>query len=62
MCLYRYCVSKTANIIFLFKTFNLDVREFNWPEYMRRYVIGLKRHLFKEDLEQYPAARRRLQL
>nr|CAB3244729.1 fatty acyl-CoA reductase 1 [Phallusia mammillata] len=42
------------------QSFNFDAQTINWQTYINRYVIGVKKYLLKEDLDSYPAQRRRL--
>ncbi|XP_077357360.1 fatty acyl-CoA reductase 1 isoform X2 [Festucalex cinctus] len=42
------------------KTFNLDVRQLNWPEYIENYCIGTKKYVLNEDMSDIPAARQHL--
>lgn len=47
--------------IFLFlQTFNFDVRQLNWPEYIENYCIGTKKYVLNEDMSDIPAARQHL--
>nr|CAB3244709.1 fatty acyl-CoA reductase 1 [Phallusia mammillata] len=43
------------------QSFNFDARSIHWQTYCDRFVIGIKQYLLKEDLDGYPAQRRRLQ-
>ncbi|XP_056281016.1 fatty acyl-CoA reductase 1 [Pseudoliparis swirei] len=42
------------------KTFNFDVRQLNWPEYIDNYCIGTKKYVLNEDMSDIPAARQHL--
>ncbi|XP_035280987.1 fatty acyl-CoA reductase 1 isoform X1 [Anguilla anguilla] len=42
------------------KTFNFDVRQLNWPEYIENYCIGTKKYVLNEDMADIPAARQHL--
>ncbi|XP_076153201.1 fatty acyl-CoA reductase 1 [Alosa pseudoharengus] len=42
------------------KTFNFDVRQLNWPEYIENYCIGTKKYVLNEDMSDIPAARQHL--
>nr|XP_015207363.1 PREDICTED: fatty acyl-CoA reductase 2 [Lepisosteus oculatus] len=42
------------------KTFNFDVRQLNWPEYIENYCIGTKKYVLNEDMSGLPAARQHL--
>jgi hypothetical protein len=41
-------------------TFNFDVRQINWEKYMDAYVLGVRTHLFKDDLCTVPNAKNHL--
>ncbi|KAI4872077.1 hypothetical protein NFI96_026542, partial [Prochilodus magdalenae] len=41
-------------------TFNFDVRQLNWPEYIENYCIGTKKYVLNEDMSDIPAARQHL--
>ncbi|CAB1437154.1 unnamed protein product [Pleuronectes platessa] len=42
------------------KTFNFDVRQLNWPEYIDNYCIGTKKYVLNEDMADIPLARQHL--
>jgi len=42
------------------KTFNFDVREINWHNYVEDYCMGIRLYILKEQEETIPAARTRL--
>ncbi|XP_034529544.1 fatty acyl-CoA reductase 1 isoform X3 [Notolabrus celidotus] len=42
------------------KTFNFDVRQLNWPEYIENYCIGTKKYVLNEEMSDIPAARQHL--
>ncbi|XP_057712053.1 fatty acyl-CoA reductase 1 isoform X2 [Corythoichthys intestinalis] len=42
------------------KTFNFDVRQLHWPEYIENYVIGTKKYVLNEDMSDIPVARQHL--
>lgn len=42
------------------QTFNFDVRQLNWPEYIENYCIGTKKYVLNEDMSDIPAARQHL--
>uniref|UniRef100_A0A8C8HZY8 Fatty acyl-CoA reductase n=1 Tax=Oncorhynchus tshawytscha TaxID=74940 RepID=A0A8C8HZY8_ONCTS len=42
------------------KTFNFDVRQLNWPEYIENYCIGTKKYVLNEDMSDIPAAKQHL--
>jgi len=44
----------------IFQTFNFDVRQLNWPEYIENYCIGTKKYVLNEDMSDIPAARQHL--
>jgi fatty acyl-CoA reductase len=41
-------------------TFNFDLRNINWYEYVFEYCMGVRRHIMKECDTTVPAAKRRL--
>uniref|UniRef100_A0A673KY68 Fatty acyl-CoA reductase n=1 Tax=Sinocyclocheilus rhinocerous TaxID=307959 RepID=A0A673KY68_9TELE len=47
-------------ILVIFQTFNFDVRQLNWPEYIENYCIGTKKYVLNEDMSDIPAARQHL--
>lgn len=42
------------------KTFNFDISELNWKEYMVNYHIGIRKYLLKDTMESLPAAKQHL--
>uniref|UniRef100_A0A3Q3SBH0 Fatty acyl-CoA reductase n=1 Tax=Mastacembelus armatus TaxID=205130 RepID=A0A3Q3SBH0_9TELE len=42
------------------KTFNFDVRQLHWAEYMENYCMGTKKYVLNEELSGLPAARKHL--
>ncbi|VDM11652.1 unnamed protein product [Wuchereria bancrofti] len=42
------------------KIFNFDVRQLNWNSYLFDYLMGVKRYVVKDRLEELPKARRNL--
>ncbi|CAL8242103.1 unnamed protein product [Merluccius merluccius] len=42
------------------KTFNFDVRQLNWPEYIENYCIGTKKYVLNEEMSDIPVARQHL--
>ncbi|XP_033007971.1 fatty acyl-CoA reductase 1 isoform X4 [Lacerta agilis] len=42
------------------KTFNFDVRQLHWAEYMENYCMGTKRYVLNEEMSGLPAARKHL--
>lgn len=44
----------------ILQTFNFDVRQLNWPEYIENYCIGTKKYVLNEDMSDIPAARQHL--
>ncbi|CAL8339470.1 unnamed protein product [Arctogadus glacialis] len=42
------------------KTFNFDVRQLNWPEYIENYCIGTKKYVLNEEMSDIPVAQKHL--
>ncbi|XP_054055817.1 fatty acyl-CoA reductase 1 isoform X2 [Rissa tridactyla] len=42
------------------KTFNFDVRQLHWAEYMEDYCMGTKKYVLNEEMSGVPAARKHL--
>ncbi|XP_054974452.1 fatty acyl-CoA reductase 2 [Sorex araneus] len=42
------------------RVFNFDVRQLNWLEYIENYVVGVKKHLLKEEMSGVPKAKEHL--
>lgn len=42
------------------KTFNFDVRQLHWAEYMENYCLGTKKYVLNEEMSGLPAARKHL--
>ncbi|XP_009459702.1 PREDICTED: fatty acyl-CoA reductase 1 isoform X2 [Nipponia nippon] len=42
------------------KTFNFDVRQLHWAEYMENYCMGTKKYVLNEEMSGIPAARKHL--
>ncbi|XP_071415108.1 fatty acyl-CoA reductase 1 isoform X2 [Pithys albifrons albifrons] len=42
------------------KTFNFDVRQLHWAEYMENYCMGMKKYVLNEEMSGLPAARKHL--
>jgi fatty acyl-CoA reductase len=42
------------------KTFNVDVRELSWRNYIEHYCLGIKKYLLKEDMSKMANCRRKL--
>ncbi|XP_069079663.1 fatty acyl-CoA reductase 1 isoform X4 [Pleurodeles waltl] len=42
------------------KTFNFDVRQLHWAEYMENYCMGTKKYVLNEEMSGLPAARKHL--
>ncbi len=42
------------------RTFNVDVRDLSWKNYIEHYCLGIKRYLLKEDMSKMPNCRRKL--
>ncbi|NXI65638.1 FACR1 reductase, partial [Anseranas semipalmata] len=52
---------KKAMKAFIFmQTFNFDVRQLHWAEYMENYCIGTKKYVLNEEMSGLPAARKHL--
>ena len=41
-------------------TFNFDVRQIDWESYTEKYVVGVRKHLLKDDLSSLPLAKKKL--
>lgn len=52
--------SGPLSLFFSFQVFNFDVRQLNWLPYIENYVLGLKKHLLKEDMAGIPEAKQHL--
>ena len=46
--------------LFPFQIFNFDVEKIEWENYLKRFTIGLKTFLLKEDLANLPVAHSRI--
>ena len=46
--------------LFPFQIFNFDVEKIEWEIYLKRFTIGLKTFLLKEDLANLPVAHGRI--
>lgn len=42
------------------QTFNFDVRQLHWAEYMENYCMGTKKYVLNEEMSGLPAARKHL--
>lgn len=42
------------------KLFNFNVKEINWPNYIGKYCLGMRKYVLKEDLSTLPAARKHM--
>ncbi|XP_055404537.1 fatty acyl-CoA reductase 1 isoform X2 [Bubalus kerabau] len=42
------------------KTFNIDVRQLHWAEYIENYCMGTKKYVLNEEMSGLPAARKHL--
>ncbi|KAJ7416794.1 Fatty acyl-CoA reductase 1 [Willisornis vidua] len=42
------------------QTFNFDVRQLHWAEYMENYCMGMKKYVLNEEMSGLPAARKHL--
>lgn len=40
------------------RMFSFNVREVNWPTYIGKYCLGLRKYVMKEDHSTLPAARK----
>jgi fatty acyl-CoA reductase len=40
--------------------FNFDIRQLDWPNYWEDYVLGIRKHILKEEDSSLPKARRKL--
>ena len=47
-------------ILFILQTFNFDVRQLNWPEYIENYCIGTKKYVLNEEMSDIPVAQKHL--
>uniref|UniRef100_A0A8C2HZN5 Fatty acyl-CoA reductase n=1 Tax=Cyprinus carpio TaxID=7962 RepID=A0A8C2HZN5_CYPCA len=56
----QYWILVTELFLLIFQTFNFDVRQLNWPEYIENYCIGTKKYVLNEDMSDIPAARQHL--
>lgn len=41
------------------QSFRFNIRELNWREYFRNYIIGMRVNLFKDDLSTLEASRKK---
>ncbi|KAL1489440.1 hypothetical protein ABEB36_014334 [Hypothenemus hampei] len=42
------------------KEFNFDVAKIDWDNYLENYILGIRRFIFKEDIESIPKARQQI--
>ncbi|XP_049639782.1 fatty acyl-CoA reductase 2-like [Suncus etruscus] len=42
------------------QVFNFDVRQLNWQEYFKNYIVGVKKYVLKEDMSGIPKAKEHL--
>jgi fatty acyl-CoA reductase len=42
-------------------TFDFDVSQLNWDQYVKEYVLGIRKHVLKDSNDTIPSARRKLQ-
>lgn len=54
------CQRPPDQLFSVLQTFNFDVRQLNWPEYIENYCIGTKKYVLNEDMSDIPAARQHL--
>lgn len=45
---------------YFMQTFNFDVRQLHWAEYMENYCMGTKKYVLNEEMSGLPAARKHL--
>ena len=41
-------------------TFDFDVRQIDWPSYIKSYIWGIRKFIQKDDLSSMPAAKANL--
>lgn len=58
--LYLWVKVDVPVFVSVLQTFNFDVRQLNWPEYIENYCIGTKKYVLNEDMSDIPAARQHL--
>lgn len=46
----------------ILKKFPMDLRQLNWSQYFRNYVLGIRRFLLKEDPATIPHAQNQLMM
>jgi len=42
------------------KLFNFNIKEVNWPNYIGKYCLGMRKYVLKEDISTLPAARKHI--
>jgi fatty acyl-CoA reductase len=42
-------------------TFDFDVSQINWDQYVKHYMLGIRRHVLKDSNDTIPSARKKLQ-
>jgi len=40
------------------RLFNFSIKDVNWPNYIGKYCLGLRKYVLKQDLSTLPAARK----
>jgi fatty acyl-CoA reductase len=43
------------------KTFDFDVSQINWDQYVKHYVLGIRKYILKDSSDTIPSARKKLQ-
>jgi len=42
------------------RLFNFNIKEVDWPDYIGKYFLGMRKYVLKEDITTLPAARKRI--
>jgi fatty acyl-CoA reductase len=42
-------------------TFDVDVSQMNWDQYVKHYMLGIRRYILKDSNDTIPSARKKLQ-
>ncbi|KAI1232806.1 hypothetical protein IHE44_0006648, partial [Lamprotornis superbus] len=64
--LYHYWIADdednntSSQVHDVLRTFNFDVRQLHWAEYMENYCLGTKKYVLNEEMSGLPAARKHL--
>ena len=58
--MYNEINEKVSLNINFTKTFNVDVRDLNWRNYIEQYCLGTKKYLLKEDMSKMTKCRKDL--